>query len=88
MARERAEEIISSDIGAILDGNQEQENDECDEEGIHEHPELFVKDPAGIKNDLNCDFSPGNIYRRIELETNEDLNSKAQRLDVDQSLVL
>ena len=52
------------------------------------HPELLVKEPFGIPNDFNCVGNSGNIYRKIELELHEDLNFKAQRLDVDQSLVL
>jgi hypothetical protein len=88
IARERAEDIISEGIGNTLDGNKEQEEDECEEEGVQEHPELFLKDPSGLNFETNCEVNQSNIYRKIELEENEDLNIKAQRLDVDQSIVL
>jgi hypothetical protein len=88
IARERAEEIISNDIGDVLDSNKEQEEEECDEEGSHLHPDLFIKDPVGVPIDMPIEMCTGNIYRKIELDKAEELSLKAHRLDEDQSLVL
>ena len=49
-AREKAEEFISS-IGDELDSNKEKENDEADNLGQTDHPELNFKDPGEITDE-------------------------------------
>ena len=87
-ARDRAEEIIANDVGSILDSTKEQDDEECDDEGTHVHPDLYLKEPLGVHADMNCAMQSSNIYRKIELEKTEDICTKAQMLDEDQSLVL
>ena len=47
---EKAEEFISN-IGDELDPNKEQEDEECEAEGVREHPILDIKDPTGIMDE-------------------------------------
>ena len=86
--REHAENIIANEIGDELDANKEQiENDDV-LEGIHEHPELFIKDPTGLLNNLEMDGKSNNVYRKIDLQIEDDINKKIKMLDVDQRLVV
>ena len=56
-AREKAEEFISN-IGDELDSNKEKENDEADDLGQTDHPELNFKDPREITDEnLNNAYS-------------------------------
>ena len=45
---ENAQEIIKSNIGITLDPEHEQDNDDCEEIDLTEHPDFLFKDP----NDL------------------------------------
>ena len=86
--REHAENILSNEIGDEIDANKEQiEEDDC-LEGTHEHPELFVKDPTGMINNLEMDGKSHNVYRKIDLQIEDDINTKIRMLDVDQRLVV
>ena len=87
--RERVEEILANEIGAEMDANKEQNEDEDILEGIHEHPEMFVKDPTGLLGNLEVASKPNNnVYRKIELQNDESIKSKIQLLDVDQRMVI
>ena len=52
--RERAEEIIGHDVGNELDPTKEQDDYECAMEGVHVHPELFIKEPTLVFNSSRC----------------------------------
>ena len=65
-ARDRAEEIIANDVGSILDSTKEQDDEECDEEGTHVHPDLYLKEPLGVHADMNCAMQSSNIYRKLK----------------------
>ena len=88
-AREHAQEILENEMGDELDANKEQNEHEDNHEGVHEHPEMFIKDPTGLLNTLETNSTKtNNIYRKIDLQNEIDINSSIRRLDIDQRIVL
>ena len=63
-AREHVEEILTNEIGDEIDANKEQVEDDDAMEGISEHPEMFVKDPTGLLNNVETDFKTSKIYKK------------------------
>ena len=63
-ARERAEEIIAN-VGVDLDPMKEQENEECEVDGIVDHPELNICDPLGFVDEGQNLSVNESIYRKI-----------------------
>ena len=86
--RERAEEILESDIGSVLDPTKEQADEEDETEGTHEHPELFLSDPGGLLKDMELGQRKDNVFRKIELDSNENILQKIRSLDPDQKLAV
>lgn len=76
--REHAEEILANEIGDEMDAHKEQLEDEDNLEGIHEHPEMFVKDPAGLLDNLEVSSKNlnNNVYRKIEFQNDDSIHSK------------
>jgi hypothetical protein len=54
-----------TEIGKTLDPALEQENDDCDEDGLIEHPDLIHADPDQIMT--REDKEVASIYRTIEI---------------------
>ena len=87
--REHAENILANEIANIMDANKEQNEEEDILEGIHEHPEMFVKEPTGLIDNIEPTAKHSNkIYRKIELQNEEDINSNIHRLDKDQRIAV
>ena len=85
-SREKAEEFMSN-IGDELDPNKEQEDEECDAEGVRVHPDLDIVDPTGTLNEEPT-VSPGDrTFRKIELQNDNELNEKIRSLDPEQKKV-
>ena len=59
---EKAEEIINSRIGDIMDSELEQDNDDCENVGMSEHQDFIFKNPA----DLEKVNSGNKRYKQIE----------------------
>ena len=77
-----------SNIGDELDPNKEQEEAECQEEGVRDHPDLDILDPTGTLNEEPV-ISPGDrTFRKIELQSDNDLYQKIRSLDPEQKKVL
>ena len=85
-AREKAEDFISN-IGDELDPNKEQEDEECEAEGVREHPNLDIKDPTGIMEEEPSISQGDRTFRKIELQNNDQLYEKIRTLDPDQKKV-
>ena len=52
---EKAEELLATGIGDVLDPNKEQEDNDCQDEGIHNDPQFLVRDLNFVseENDRN-----------------------------------
>ena len=85
-SRERAEEFISN-IGDVLDANKEQEEEECEAEGVREHPSLDILDRTGTLNEEPTISTGDRTFRKIELQNDDDLHKKIRSLDSDQKKV-
>ena len=81
---ERAEEMITSNIGDTIDPALEQENDDCEEIGVIDHPDFLFKDPS----DLNMNITEVKKYKAIDLHDEETLDRMSINLDEDQRIVL
>ena len=86
--REKAEEILANNIGDELDPFKEQEDDDDANEGVKGHPELFIKDPTGLKNDNEIGNRKDNIYRKIELSKDSQIHDQIRSLDPEQRQVV
>ena len=82
--RAHAEDILANEIGDELDANKEQEETDDLLEGVHEHPELYIKDPTEINDNLKMETTSNNIFRKIDLQDTEEIHSKVRKLDIDQ----
>jgi exonuclease III len=86
-ASKRAQEAIESNVGDTLDATNEQDNVDCEEEGLAEHPDHLLKNPEPFLNEdesTNMDT----IYKRIELCDDERIKELTFRLDEIQRKVL
>ena len=86
-AREKAEEFLSN-IGDELDPNKEQDEAECREEGVRDHPDLDILDPTGTLNEDPVISRGDRTFRKIELQSDNVLHDKIRSLDPDQKNVL
>lgn len=83
-AKENAKDIVDSNIGDILDAALEQDNDDCEEAGITDHPDFIFKDPS----DMIERSTEERRYKAINLYDEPTLDHVSQTLDEDQRLVL
>ena len=63
---ERAKEVIESNAGAILDAANEQENAECEDEELIDHPDFFAKDLDQL-DDVQKESTSNRQYKKVEL---------------------
>ena len=75
-----------SEVAAALDPQGEQENDECEFEGLEEHPDFLHLDPEVIEKETNQTASTPFI--RIEVPPSDELYQKIASLDKFQSEVV
>ena len=79
-------ELDLSEISQILDSALEQENADCVEEGLVEHPEFDHADPGQII-DKETDKETS-IYRKIDIPNDKELKENTRSLDVYQREVI
>ena len=80
--REMAEAIVG-DIGDDLDPENQLENDQSAMEGVQPHPDYDVRHPERISSDPTA-FIPKDNYRKIQLDTTDELDRKIRSLDPEQ----
>ena len=79
-------ELDLSEISKDLDSALEQENADCVEEGLIEHPEYVHADPGQIINtEIDKETS---IYRKIDIPNDKELKEATRSLDVYQREVI
>ena len=81
---ERAEELMDSNIGDTIDPELEQDNDDCEDIGVTEHPDFQFKDPS----DLDVTKEEVKKYKAIDLSDDNTLDIMTKALDEDQRVVL
>ena len=72
-------ELDLSEISKDLDSALEQENADCVEEGLVEHPELVHADPGQIVHAENVQET--SIYRKIDIPNDKELKEATRSLD-------
>ena len=81
-----AKELVETEAGARLDAAKEQEDIDCEEEGVHYDPEFMVKDPEGLE--ANETQKKDSTYKKIELYSDNEIEKMTLNLDAEQRLVL
>ena len=72
-------ELDLTEISKTLDPALEQENDDCNEEELVEHPDLIHADPDQLMSrEEGCATS---IYRKIEIPNDTELKENTRSLD-------
>ena len=61
---DKAQQLIDTRIGDTLDAAYAQENVDCDDEGIHEHPDFVATDPEVLP--ITDVIKRENMYKKIE----------------------
>ena len=84
MGTEKAQESLNSEIGAAMDPEHEQDQDDCEYEGYTEHSDFVFKDPT----DLEQSELQKQAFRSIDLYETEQLETLTSCLDEDQRYVL
>ena len=79
-------EVDLTELGEMLDPTLEQDNDDCMEEGVEEHPEMTHADPDQLQTEE--ELSNTSIYRRIEIPGDEELKENTRLLDKYQKEVI
>ena len=79
--------LHSNAAGQTLDAANEQENDDCEHEGLSEHPDYLSKHPQDLLDKQESNKGD-NVYKRIELSDPETVDEMTLRLDDEQSKVL
>ena len=72
-------EIDLTEIGEKLDPALEQDNADCEEIELVEHPDLIHADPDQIATEE--DGRAASIYRKIEIPNETELKEKTRSLD-------
>ena len=79
-------ELDLTEISQALDAALEQENADCVEEGLLEHPDFVHADPGQIVT--NDDKKVTSIYRKIEIPNDKQLKEATRSLDAYQREVV
>ena len=76
-------------MGILLDPTLQQENADCLEEGLEEHPEYLHLDPDDMENheEGSVETNRG-TYRSFEIADEDDLRERSRELDQDQRTIL
>ena len=84
---EKAQEEINSKIAASLDAANEQDNADCENEELCEHPDFLAKDPSDL--DVGQSTTPANSsFKKIALYSNQQIEDLTLGLDKEQRMVL
>ena len=84
---ERAKEILDSNAGTILDPQKEQDDAECADEEVLEHPDFVAKDPRDLDVEQTTSCT-GKAYKKIELYDERRIEEITRKLDREQRMVL
>ena len=79
---ERAKEMYDSKVGDTLDPTIEQENDDCEEEGVTEHPDFAFKDPTEFY-EVKVETRK---FKPIDLYDEQTMNNMTRKLDNDHQI--
>ena len=83
---EKAQELIDTYVGNILDAAKHQEAGDCEDEGVHEDPEFFVKDPEGLNTIEN--EKKKSAFKKISLYSDSKIEALTRNLDEEQRICL
>ena len=83
---EKAKELQNT-IGDELDPQNEQDMDECQAEGVIDHPDFVQSDPQNLPTQSETSTSTG-IFKTVKLLSDEQRCQLTEKLDDDQRLVI
>ena len=79
-------EVDLSDVGNQLDPALEQDNADCDDEVMEEHPDFGHIDPDLISTETNVVTK--SIYKQINIPSDQELRKATRKLDKYQKQVV
>ena len=77
---------MNSDIGDEIDANMTQENIDCKQSGVEEHPSFEFINPENLN--LEDKSTQDSTYRKIDLLESSKLSELTKQLDPDHRAVL
>ena len=80
----RAHDTMNAAVGDMIDPALAQENEDCEDEGVADHPDFLFKDPSDLKDSEH----EKRKFKSIELYDDQILESMTRSLDEDQRTVL
>ena len=86
-ATEKAYEMIESNAGTVLDPENEQDNADCAEVGVEDHPDFAFKSIADYNNEC-MESNTTKSFKKIELYDDEYVERLTRGLDKEQRTVL
>ena len=76
-------------MGILMDPTAQQDNNECQDEGLEEHPEYLHIDPDDLQIQEDASMSASRHgYRSFEISDENDLKKRSRELDDDQRIIL
>ena len=81
---ERAHDTRNAAVGDMIDPALAQENEDCEDEGVVDHPDFLFKDPSNLKDTEH----EKRKFKAIELYDDQILDSMTRSLDEEQRIVL
>ena len=84
---EAAEELVDSNSGDQIDPTNEQDNADCEEEELLDHPDYLARDPTDFLEKPEASTSRS-MYKKIEIYDDEKLQEMTLRLDEEQRRVV
>ena len=79
-------EIDLTEVGNQLDPALAQDNADCEEEVMSEHPDFLHADPSQVTSDDHVVTK--SIYRKIDIPNDEELKENTRNLDMRQKEVI
>ena len=84
---EKAKDLQNT-IGDELDPQKEQDKDECEAEGVQDHPDYLQNDPASLESTQEVTSTSTGVFKTVTLDSDDQLKQLSNKLDGDQQLVL
>ena len=83
---QKAQELIQNTAGDELDPQGEQDKDECEAEGVKDHPDFVFSDPGNL--DKEVESASTGLFKTVTLIPEIELEQLTENMDEDQRLAL
>ena len=81
-ATENFEPVVTG-VGVVIDPCTEQDNDDCAEEGVSEHPDYIIRNPVDLMDSHECDATSSR-FSSIEVRSDDEILTMIRKLNREQ----